>query len=362
MTSSSVGKQAPHDVLETEIPVAMQEPVPTAVPVPTRAQRLRRGLDPAALTLVPAIILACVVGALINSAFLTESNFVNNILTTSAVLGVVVIAESIILIGGFFDLSLQSTVGFAPMVMAVLVSPASASGHHWPLFAGVLVTLGLVLFIGFVNGVMIARMKLNAFIVTLAMLILLQGLTVGISGGQTYADLPPLMTLLGRLKIIGMPVQAWIFVLSFIAAYLFMRYIPTGRRIYAMGGNLDAARAAGVRTTRLTIGIIMFGSILAAVAGFMLTARISSVTSDQGANLIFTVFAAAVIGGINLNGGRGNLIGAGLGVLLLGIIQNILTLSNVPSFWIDAVYGGIILSALLIGWVSTNLSAKSRPA
>ncbi len=344
MTSSSVGKQAPHDVLETEIPVAMQEPVPTAVPVPTRAQRLRRGLDPAALTLVPAIILACVVGALINSAFLTESNFVNNILTTSAVLGVVVIAESIILIGGF------------------LVSPTSAGGHQLPLLVGVLVTLGLVLFIGFVNGVMIARMKLNAFIVTLAMLILLQGLTVGISGGQTYADLPPLMTLLGRLKIIGMPVQAWIFVLSFIAAYLFMRYIPTGRRIYAMGGNLDAARAASVRTTRLTIGIIMFGSILAAVAGFMLTARISSVTSDQGANLIFTVFAAAVIGGINLNGGRGNLIGAGLGVLLLGIIQNILTLSNVPSFWIDAVYGAIILGALLIGWVSTNLSGKSGPS
>jgi simple sugar transport system permease protein len=102
----------------------------------------------------------------------------------------------------------------------------------------------------------------------------------------------------------------------------------------------------------------MFGSLLASVAGFMLTARIASVTANQGDNLIFTVFAAAVIGGINLNGGRGNFIGAGLGVLLLGIIQNILTLSNVPSFWIDAVYGAIIHGALLIGWVSTNLSGK----
>ncbi len=248
------------------------------------------------------------------------------------------------------------------MLMAVLVSPASSNGHHLPVIVGVLVTLAAVLLIGFVNGTMIARMKLNAFIVTLAMLILLQGLTVGISGGQTYANLPPLMTLLGRMTILGQPVQAWIFGVSFILAYLFMRYLPTGRRIYAMGGNADAARAAGIRTTRLTIGIIMFGTLLAAVAGFMLTARIASVTANQGANLVFTVFAAAVIGGINLNGGRGNLIGAGLGVLLLGIIQNILTLSNVPSFWIDAVYGGIILSALLIGWVSTNLSAKSRPA
>lgn len=361
MNGSSLKKQTESAVPGTQT-LAADGPAPAEVAEPTRAQRIRRGLDPAALTLVPAIILACIVGALVNSAFLTEDNIVNNILTTSAVLGVVVIAESIILIGGFFDLSLQSTVGFAPMVMAVLVSPKSASGHDWPVFAGILVTLALVLLIGFVNGQMIARMKLNAFIVTLAMLILLQGLTVGISGGQTYADLPPIMTLLGRMKIVGIPVQAWIFVVAFIVVYLFMRYLPTGRRIYAMGGNPDAARAAGVRTTRLTIGIIMFGSLLASVAGFMLTARIASVTSDQGDNLIFTVFAAAVIGGINLNGGRGNFIGAGLGVLLLGIIQNILTLSNVPSFWIDAVYGAIILGALLIGWVSTNLSGKSVPA
>jgi len=356
--NGSVKKLAASLAVGTENPSAAESPVPAAAA--TRAQRVRRALDPAALTLVPAIVLASIVGAAVNSAFLTESNIVNNILTTSAVLGIVVIAESVILIGGFFDLSLQSTVGFAPMVMAVLVSPTSSSGHNLPVLVGVVVTLGLVLFVGFVNGLMIARMKLNAFIVTLAMLILLQGLTIGISGGQTYADLPPLMTLLGRLTILGAPVQAWILVASFAAAYLFMRYIPTGRRIYAMGGNMDAARAAGIRTTRLTIGIIMFGSILAAVAGFMLTARIASVTADQGDNLIFTVFAAAVIGGISLNGGRGNLIGAGLGVVLLGIIQNILTLSNVPSFWIDAVYGAIILSALLIGWVSTNLSGKTR--
>lgn len=360
MNGSMLKKPASSDVLTTKDSAIVHGSVAEATP--TRAQRIRRSIDPAALTLVPAIIIAGIVGATVNSAFLTESNLVNNILMTSAVLGTVVIAESIILIGGFFDLSVQSTVGFAPMLMAVLVSPASSNGHHLPVIVGVLITLAAVLLIGFVNGTMIARMKLNAFIVTLAMLILLQGLTIGISGGQTYANLPSIMTLLGRMKILGQPVQAWIFVVSFIVTYLFMRYLPTGRRIYAMGGNADAARAAGVRTTRLTIGIIMFGSLLAAVAGFMLTARIASVTANQGDNLVFTVFAAAVIGGINLNGGRGNLIGAGLGVLLLGIIQNILTLSNVPSFWIDAVYGAIILSALLIGWVSTNLSGKSRPS
>jgi len=340
---------------------ASPAPTATAAQVATAA-RVRRAIDPIILTLVPVIILTGVVGAIVSPAFLTRTNIVDNIITTSAVLGVAVIAESVILIGGFFDLSLQSTVAFAPMLMAVLVSPKSANGHGLPLIVGVLATLAVVLIIGLANGVMIAKMKLNAFIVTLAMLILLQGLTVGISGGQTYSGLPRLMTYLGDGVILTLPIQTWIFVVSFAAAYLFMRCTPTGRNIYAMGGNAAAARAAGVKTTKLTIGLIVFGSLLAAVAGFMLTGRIASVTSNQGDNLIFTVFAAAVIGGISLNGGRGNLIGAGLGVLLLGIIQNILTLSNVPSFWINAVYGGIILGALLIGWVSTNVEARRKRA
>jgi simple sugar transport system permease protein len=326
------------------------------------AARKWPAIDPVAVALVPVIILAGIIGSVVNSAFLTKTNIVDNIIATSAVLGMVVIAESVILIGGYFDLSLQSTVGFAPMVLAVLVSPVADGGRNVPLVLGFLVMLAAVIVIGLANGLMIARMKLPAFIVTLAMLILLQGLTIGLSGGQTYSTLPRAMTYLGDGVLLGLPIQAWILVLAFGLTYLFMRYTPTGRSIYAMGGNADAAKAAGIRTTRLTMGIILFGSLLAAVAGLMLTGRIASVTANQGDNLIFTVFAAAVIGGINLNGGRGNLIGAFLGVLLLGIIQNILTLSNVPSFWINAAYGAIILGALLIGWLSSNLGVKRRSA
>jgi simple sugar transport system permease protein len=334
----------------------------TAPLVTARKPRQQRALDPVALALVPVIILAGVVGTIVNPAFLTPSNLLNNILVTSAELGVVVIAESIILIGGYFDLSLQSTVGFAPMLMAVAISPAVDGGLHLPLLVGFLIMIVAVLIIGLANGLMIAVLKLPAFIVTLAMLILLAGLTIGLSGGQTFTDLPPAMTSFGDAMVGPIPIEAIILVVGFAAAFVFMRYTPTGRSIYAMGGNQEAARAAGIRTKRLTIGIIMFGSILAALAGLMLTGRIASATANAGDNLIFTVFAAAVIGGINLNGGRGNLIGAGLGVLLLGVIQNILTLSNVPSFWINAAYGAIILSALLIGWVSSAIGRKRRHA
>lgn len=325
-------------------------------------QRGRLALDPVTLALVPVIVVAMVVGTVVSPNFLTSTNIIDNIITTSAVLGMLVIAESLILISGYFDLSLQSTVGFAPMMLAVLVSSSADHGVGLPFAVGVLITIPAVLLIGLVNGVMIAKLKLNAFIVTLAMLILLQGLTIGLSGGQTYAVLPRAMTYLGDGVILGLPVQAWIFVIAFAGGYVFMKYTPTGRSLYAMGGNLEAARAAGIRTTRLTIGVVVFGSVLAAISGLMLTGRIASVTADQGDNLIFTVFAAAVIGGISLNGGRGNLIGAGLGVILLGIVQNILTLSNVPSFWINAAYGAIILTALLIGWVSSHRFSNVRRA
>lgn len=104
----------------------------------------------------------------------------------------------------------------------------------------------------------------------------------------------------------------------------------------------------------------MAGAVFAMFSGLMLTGRIASVTANQGDGMIFTVFAASVIGGISLEGGRGNLIGAGIGVILLGVIQNILTLSNVPSFWINAAYGAIILGALLVGWVSSRNRTTTR--
>jgi simple sugar transport system permease protein len=207
---------------------------------------------------------------------------------------------------------------------------------------------------------MVAKLKLNAFIVTLAMLILIQGFTLGISGGQTYSGLPRYMTYLGDGQILGLPVQAIIFVVLFAAAYVFMKYTVSGRNIYAMGGNLNAAKAAGINVTRVTIGIFMTGAVFAMFSGLMLTGRIASVTANQGDGMIFTVFAASVIGGISLEGGRGNLIGAGIGVILLGVIQNILTLSNVPSFWINAAYGAIILGALLVGWVSSRNRTTTR--
>jgi simple sugar transport system permease protein len=312
--------------------------------------RGRAGFRFRELTLVPAIVLAIIAGSLLSPAFLTADNFLN-ILQQSSELSVLVIAQSLILIAGKFDLSLESTVGLAPMTAAWLMATDTTyggSGFGLKVYAAILILFAIGAFVGFVNGFLVVRLKLNAFIVTLAMLILLRGVTLGITNGKTLFDLPSEFLYLGTAKWFGVPVSIWVAALLYLIFGLFLRYHRIGRSIYAIGGNAEAARVAGIRVERVTWGVYVVGGLLAALAGLMLTGRIASVVSSQGQNMIFYVFAAAVIGGISLNGGRGRLLGALTGVLLLAFLQNILTLAQVPAFWIDAAYGAIILVSLIL--------------
>lgn len=303
------------------------------------------------LALIPIIIILGIIGALFVPHFFTYNNIVSNIIASSAALGIAVIGQSIVLIGGYYDLSAQSVVGLAPMVGAWLFATAANNGigvvrNAW---LDLLIILAVGAVVGLVNGFLVGKLRMNAFIVTLAMLILLQGLTLGVSGGQTFTEIPATISVFGSTTFLGASLDVWVLVVAFIIAAFFMRFHATGRRIYAIGGSQAAAKAAGVRTLRLTIGLFVFSGVVAAFAGVLMSSRIASVTAAQGDNLIFTVFAAAVIGGVSLDGGRGSILGAATGVLLLGIIQNILVLSGVPTFWIDATYGAIILGALLVG-------------
>jgi simple sugar transport system permease protein len=314
------------------------------------------------LALLPVIAIALIVGAVLSPQFFTPNNLVNNVLVTSAVLGVVVVGQSLVLISGQFDLSQESVVGLTPMLAVWLVVPASigGSGWAWSPWAAFGVIAIVAIGIGLFNGFLIARLKLTAFIVTLAMLILLRGLTLGLSGGKTLSQLPPEFLFLGSAKPLGVSIQVWIVVILVAVAALFMRYHPIGRQIYAIGGNRAAAAAAGIKVTQVTIGVFVVGCLLATFAGMMLTARIASVTAAQGDGMIFTVYAAAVIGGISLNGGRGSIIGAACGVLLLGVIQNILVLSAVPSFWIEAIYGLIIVAALIFNHFTRSRRGREQ--
>jgi simple sugar transport system permease protein len=300
------------------------------------------------MVLLQLVVAAVVIGTLLQPAFLTRSNLVN-MLQQSSELSVLVLAETIILIVGKFDLSLESIVGVAPMLAAWLVTEPDIGGSGVGLnqYAALAILLGTGLLIGAFNGFLVIRLRLNAFIATLAMLILLRGVTVGLTDGRTLYGLPEALQYLGNAEWLGLPLSVWFAGVLYLVAGLILRYHRLGRAIYAVGGNAEASRAAGIQVGRLIIGVYVLGGGLAAVAGLMLAGRLASVTSSQGQNMIFTVFAAAVIGRISLNGGKGTVLGALSGVVLLGIISNILELSNIQPFWINATYGAIILLALV---------------
>ncbi|MCQ9181006.1 ABC transporter permease [Streptomyces sp. IBSBF 2953] len=305
------------------------------------------------LALVPAIVVIAIVGQIVNPVFLQADNLIN-VLQTMSEMALLVLAQTMILIVKKMDLSLESTMGLAPGVAAWLVVPVGA-GHGLGLLPGasaVLVTLAVGALVGVVNALLIIRFGLNGFIVTLGMLIVLRGVLTGISGGQTFFQLPESMLYLGTAQWFGMPASIWICLALFAIAIVVLGWTSFGRSLYAIGGNVDAAKAGGIRTDRVLWIVIVTGSVLAALAGLLLSGRLASVASAQGNGYIFTVFAAAVIGGISLNGGKGTMFGAFCGILLLFMIQNVLTLGGVPAQWIGALNGLIILVALAISRIT----------
>jgi simple sugar transport system permease protein len=318
---------------------------------------LIRGLNVGVLrevALLPVLVLLIVVGAVVSPAFLTVSNFAG-IGQQSSALGVVVVGESLILMIGGMDLSLEATFGLAPMLAAWLIVPVAAYGAGTDLspYLGILVLLAVGAAVGLLNGLLIVKGRLNGFIVTLGMTIVLAGLQNGVVKAQSLFNLPQAFGYLGAASVGQVPVSLIVAVIIFILTGLFLRYHRAGRAIYAVGGNPGAARAAGIKVDHVKIGVYVAGSVLAAVGGLMEAGRVSAVTGQQGygEGIIFSVFAAAVIGGVSLKGGRGNMVGAASGVILLGIVQDILDLANVSNYWIEAIDGAVILFALFLARV-----------
>src|SRR5690606_6024911 len=305
------------------------------------------------LTLVPVILLLLIVGAFLDPIFLTTGNL-TNVLQQQAAISLLVLAEALILISGKFDLSLESTVGMAPALAVLLVVPVSAGGLGVGLPAYLVIPLCLLIgaAIGAFNGFLIIKFQLSAFIVTLAMLIIVHGLHLGPTEGKTLFELPESLLYLGSAVWLGVPASIWIAGALFAAGIAGLAYLRVGRALYAIGGNIDAARAAGIRVDRVLWGVFVLGGTLAALAGILETGRLGAVGSGMGVNWIFMVFAAAVIGGVSMDGGKGTILGALTGVLVIGLVQNLLTLQGVSGFWQPVVYGTIILVALMISRIA----------
>jgi len=301
------------------------------------------------------LLLMIIVATIVEPKFLTLTNLMN-LLVHFSVLGLLAIAESMCLITGNFDLSIESTLGFtAVMAGWLMLDQQVASGWMVTPVIAIIIMFVIGAGIGLINGLLIVKIGLNPFIVTLAMLIILRGLSLAITGGMVLYNLPRAFYFLGFENIKGFPISIIVLLLSFIIAHTVMSKWTFGRFRYAIGGNKVAAFSSGIPVDRIIIMTFVWSSLLATLAGWLLAGRLRSVVTNLGQGMVFDAFAASVIGGISLQGGQGNMIGTLGGVLLLGIISNFLTLAHVSPFWVDTSRGLLILAAMLIDAVKIRI-------
>ena len=325
---------------------------------PSTLQSLASAFVAGGYTMYPVLAILVLVGAVVAPNFATATNLIN-ILEQVSVLGLTTIGLTFVVLIGRLDLSLEGIVGFAPMFAAVCLVPASAGGFglELPVWTGLLVAMGAAGLIGFFNGFMVVRVGLNPFISTLGLLVLLRGGVLIISNGRSIYSPGTALTYLGSAKIGGLPVSVLVFGLVAILVGLVFKYHRYGRALYAIGGNEEAARAAGINVDRVIWSAFVFAALLAGLAGILMTGRLDSAVTTQGQGIIFSAFAAAVIGGVSLGGGRGTVVGLVSGVLLIGVINNLLTLAQVPSFYVQASTGAVIIVAAVLTTVASHRSS-----
>jgi len=224
------------------------------------------------------------------------------------------------------------------------------------------VSLGLALVVGgtvgVINGLLVVRLRMNAFIVTLASYIWVRGLVVAISGGRSAQDLAPSLRVMGIETILYVPLIAWLAIGCYVLSTFVMGKTPFGRHVTMIGGNAVATFRAGIKVDRLILITFMLAGAIAGVAGWLLAIRTSGATANLGVGMLFNAFAAVVIGGVSLKGGIGRLPGVYAGVLLLSSIHTAINLMGLPAHYTQMILGALVLAAVLIDTLKLQIRQK----
>lgn len=277
-----------------------------------------------------------------------------NIIEASSVLGVMSIGLSLVIIAGHMDLSVESVAALSAMAVGILFCSAGIGlgitlSPEWlmvPVSLAIACAVGAA--IGLFNGVLIVKLKMSAFIITLASFIWVRGVVLAVSGGRSAQDLAPAIRWFGIQRLLGLPLTAWIAIACFLIFSVIMTKTPFGRHLIMIGGNETATFRAGIRVTRnLIIAFVLAGAI-AGLSGWLLAIRTSGATANLGVGLLFNAFAAVVIGGVSLKGGVGALPGVYAGVLLLSSINTAINLMGLPANFTQVIHGFLVLAAVLL--------------
>ena len=316
-------------------------PERTAAPATTR-----RGLQFILTTgLLPALlILMCVGFAVVEPRFVDGSNLLN-VARQSVFLLLIAMGQMIVLINAQLDLSVGATVALTSVVVASVTAASSGGPESVLLGLGAGLLLGVV--IGLVNGCIVAFWKVPSFMATLGSTSVLTGLALIISKGAPIIGLPMIFSdALATSSVMGIPVPVLLGVVIAIGMGIFMSRTVAGRNMYAVGGNRAAALVAGINVKKTVILAFVLCSVLASLAGILLTARVGSGEASLGASFVMLSIAAAVLGGTSLFGGEGVLWRVVLGVLFLGVLSNGMNLLHVSSYIQELVIGMVLIAAV----------------
>ena len=291
--------------------------------------------------LLLALALIAVVVTAINPDFIALTNIIA-IFEQVSVLGILTVAMALLLISGAIDLSIGSIMALAGVVISRIIM---SGGSIWLSVVAGLLTATIC---GVVNGLIITLTKTMPLIITLGMAGVYFGIALMVSGGQ-FMNFSGAFDSIGRTRIAGVLPTIVIFVVVVVVlAFVLLNYTRFGRRIVAIGGNEDNAYLSGIRVNRYKVAVYTIGGLLSGVASIVLVSRLDSITATAGTGYELSALTAAVVGGVTFEGGRGTIGGAFIGVILIGVIANSMTILSVNSYLQTAITGAIIVVAVTL--------------
>ena len=320
-----------------------QNAVPATQPAEGLPGRLLRAVGTHNLSLL--IALACLLaifGGLRSDVFFSARN-IENIGQGMAILGILATAQTIVIVSGGLDISVGAVVGLSTVGIALGVQQTGSAA------LGILFGLVIGAIAGFVNGLIVTVGGVNAVIATLGTMAAFRGVAFIMSDGQSISIFDPLFRQIGSGRFLGLQITIEILAAVVAIFFVLMRYTVVGRNIYAIGGNPVASRLAGLNNKGYQIGVYILSGAAAGLGGLLLAARTGSGQPISGSDgLELQAITAAVLGGCALTGGKGTIVGGVLGVIILGVLNNGMILTSVPTFYQMVARGLLLILAVLV--------------
>ena len=338
------------DVLEDKAGSEAPPPLPEVEEVLSRRVRWARVF----VSIPPEAVLAVVLVGLglffwQGSEFFFTSRNLENVLLSVSVLGILAVPGTLLLISGNFDLSVASAAAMCGVAGALVADDQGA-------VAAIAVAFAVGLAAGVFNGFLSAYVGIASIVVTLGTLQAYRGIARLWANGQTIRLEGEIDFITG--DILGIPTQIVLFVAVSLVGMFTVRYTRFGRSVYAIGSNPSAARLAGIRQRPVVFWMFVVSGLLAALAGLILGSQLDAASSNAATGVELEVVAAIILGGASLSGGRGTIVGTILGVFILGVLQNGLTLLSISSFWQDIATGAVLIIAVGLDQVRIRLSSS----